>query len=39
MSGSPSNPIVTGLRTWRCQRREVLFDSARTGHKISSLPR
>src|SRR5258707_964056 len=25
------NPIVTSLETWRCQRREVLFDAARTG--------
>lgn len=39
MSGSPSNLIVTGLESWRCRRREVLVDSARTGHKISFLPR
>src|SRR5436190_22870114 len=26
-----SNPLVTSLETWRCQRHEALFDSARTG--------
>ncbi len=25
------NPVVTSFETWRCQRREGLFDSARTG--------
>ncbi len=30
MSPTP-NPVVTGLETWRCQRRKALFDSARTG--------
>lgn len=25
------NPVVTSLETWRCQRRESLFDAARTG--------
>jgi len=25
------NPIVTSLETWRCERNEALFDSARTG--------
>ena len=25
------NPVVTSLETWRCQRHEALFDSARTG--------
>lgn len=28
---SVSNPVVTTVETWRCQRREALFDSARTG--------
>ena len=28
---SVANPIVTGVETWRCERREALFDSARTG--------
>jgi L-alanine-DL-glutamate epimerase-like enolase superfamily enzyme len=28
---SNPNPVVTSLETWRCQRREALFDSARTG--------
>lgn len=31
MSARNPNPVVTGLETWRCQRREALFDSARTG--------
>lgn len=31
MSARNPNPVVTGLETWRCQRREGLFDSARTG--------
>src|SRR5206468_1733528 len=26
-----ANPVITSLETWRCQRREALFDSARTG--------
>lgn len=26
-----SNPVITSLETWRCQRSEALFDSARTG--------
>src|SRR5438874_6659571 len=25
------NPTITSLETWRCQRHEALFDSARTG--------
>lgn len=28
---SSPNPVVTGVETWLCQRREALFDSARTG--------
>jgi L-alanine-DL-glutamate epimerase-like enolase superfamily enzyme len=28
---APANPVVTALETWRCQRREALFDAARTG--------
>jgi len=28
---SKHNPRVTSLETWRCQRHEALFDSARTG--------
>ncbi len=28
---SDSNPVVTSFETWRCKRREGLFDSARTG--------
>lgn len=28
---SSPNPVVTGVETWRCERREALFDSARTG--------
>src|SRR5258708_34027770 len=31
MSQKTPNPVVTSLETWRCQRREALFDSARTG--------
>src|SRR5205085_12163672 len=31
MSETSPNPIVTSLETWRCQRQEALFDSARTG--------
>ena len=31
MSDSSANPVVTSLETWRCQRHEALFDSARTG--------
>src|SRR5258708_3626906 len=31
MSQKTTNPVVTSLETWRCQRRETLFDSARTG--------
>jgi L-alanine-DL-glutamate epimerase-like enolase superfamily enzyme len=28
---SNPNPIITSFETWRCQRHEGLFDSARTG--------
>src|SRR3989440_2710322 len=31
MSSTTPNPIVASLETWRCQRHEALFDSARTG--------
>lgn len=31
MSTRSANPVVTALETWRCQRREALFDSARMG--------
>src|SRR2546423_80051 len=31
MSEKNPNPVVTAVETWRCQRRESLFDSARTG--------
>jgi L-alanine-DL-glutamate epimerase-like enolase superfamily enzyme len=31
MSDTSRNPVVTSVETWRCQRREALFDSARTG--------
>ncbi len=31
MSLPTSNPVVTGVETWRCARKEALFDSARTG--------
>jgi L-alanine-DL-glutamate epimerase-like enolase superfamily enzyme len=26
-----ANPVITSLETWRCQRHEALFDSARMG--------
>jgi len=31
VSVKKNNPRVTSFETWRCQRREALFDSARTG--------
>ncbi|HTB84726.1 MAG TPA: enolase C-terminal domain-like protein [Candidatus Sulfotelmatobacter sp.] len=31
MSGKNNHPVVTAVETWRCQRKESLFDSARTG--------
>jgi L-alanine-DL-glutamate epimerase-like enolase superfamily enzyme len=31
MNSRKPNPIITAFETWRCQRREKLFDSARTG--------
>jgi L-alanine-DL-glutamate epimerase-like enolase superfamily enzyme len=31
MTTNSPNPIITTLETWRCARRESLFDSARTG--------
>ena len=31
MSGKKNNPVVTAFETWRCQRKEKLFDSARMG--------
>jgi L-alanine-DL-glutamate epimerase-like enolase superfamily enzyme len=31
MQRMSANPVVTSLETWRCQRHEALFDSARMG--------
>src|SRR5437762_12937279 len=31
MSHTSSNPTITSLETWRCQRHEALFDAARMG--------
>jgi L-alanine-DL-glutamate epimerase-like enolase superfamily enzyme len=31
MSTKNPNPVVTAFETWRCQRKEKLFDSARMG--------
>ena len=31
MSAKNPNPVVTAFETWRCQRKEKLFDSARMG--------
>jgi L-alanine-DL-glutamate epimerase-like enolase superfamily enzyme len=31
MSGKNPNPRITAFETWRCQRKERLFDSARMG--------
>jgi L-alanine-DL-glutamate epimerase-like enolase superfamily enzyme len=31
MSAKNPNPKITAFETWRCQRKEQLFDSARTG--------
>ena len=31
MSARKANPVITAFETWRCQRREKLFDSARMG--------
>jgi L-alanine-DL-glutamate epimerase-like enolase superfamily enzyme len=31
MSAKNPNPKITAFETWRCQRKEKLFDSARTG--------
>jgi len=31
MSGKNNHPVITAVETWRCERKESLFDSSRTG--------